>query len=654
MSRSIVLSNGELCVALDRFGEIRDVYYPHVGQEDHVRGHYVHRVGVWIDGAMSWLSEDTRWDITVECQEESLESIITARHEELKVELVFRDVVYNEKPVFLRRVTVTNGAETTREIKVYFAQQFEIYKAHGGDTAYYDPVSHTIIHYKGRRVFLMTASLDEAPFSDYATGLANIQGKEGSHRDAEDGALSKNPIEHGQVDSIIGLYSTYAPHQSRTIHYAMIAGRSIEEALELHQMFIQKGAEHLWHSTTDYWKAWLHTYPREFHGLTPEQIALFYTSLMYMRSHVDVEGGVIASVDSDMLEHGMDTYSYVWPRDAAYTALALDHVGDTNLAKHFFEFCNRVMGKDGYLMHKYLPDGSLGSSWHPWIRNGHIQLPIQEDETALVVIGLYEHYKYSRDVEFLETMYESLVERTADFMLRYRHPETKLPEPSYDLWEEKRGCTAFTASTVYGALIAAAEMSKVLGKLQHEEHYRTAAHEVQEAVLKYLWDNTTGMFVKMINYQEGVFEYDKTVDVSSVYGVFAYGVLPASDDRLVRAFETTARVLSHGIAVGGLARYDRDDYFRNETVSSGNPWITTTLWYAEFLIANAHSEQDLDRVREIFNWVVRYAQPSGVLSEQIHPQTGEQLSATPLTWSHAGYVSAVLKYLDRVKELKLA
>ena len=36
-------------------------------------------------------------------------------------------------------------------------------------------------------------------------------------------------------------------------------------------------------------------------------------------------------------------------------------------------------------MHKYRSDSSLGSSWHGWIVNGHPELPIQEDETALIL-----------------------------------------------------------------------------------------------------------------------------------------------------------------------------------------------------------------------------------------------------------------------------
>lgn len=651
MSRSIVLSNGELAVALDHHGLVRDMYYPHVGLEDHVRGHYIHRIGVWVDGEMSWFLDDAAWEIQVGCEEKALASVITARHPRLQVELSFKDIVYNEKPVFVRRVTITNHSDRTREIKLYFGQQFEIYKAHGGDTAYYDPTSHCVIHYKGRRVFLIGALLDDEPFADYATGISGLEGKEGTHRDAEDGKLSKNPIEHGQVDSIIGLYGSYAAEQSRTAYYWVAAAQSIVESIELHQYIIKKRPDHLVRTASNFWNAWVGAYEWQFMGLSEEHIALFYRSLMYVRAHVDVDGGVIASLDSDMLNHGLDTYAYVWPRDAAYAAMALDAAGSTNVAKRFFEFCAGVIEHNGYFMHKYLPDKALGSSWHPWIRDGVLQLPIQEDETALVIYALREHYAHSHDLEFLEAMYNPLVEKAADFMLRYRDRERHLPDSSYDLWEEKRGTSTFTASAVYGALIAAADLSKILGKGKHELRYRAAAHEVQDGIMKYLYDEKAGVFVKLYNRESGELAYDKTLDISSVYGVFAFEVLPPDDPRLGRAFEATVRALSRGISIGGIARYDGDRYFREESDATGDPWITTTLWYAEYLIANARADTDFDRVREIFSWVARHAQPSGVLSEQIHPKTGLQVSAAPLTWSHASYVSAILKYLNKLEEL---
>lgn len=651
--RSIVLSNGQLCIALDDRAAIRDIYYPHVGLEDHVRGHYLHRLGVWADGRLSWLSEDQGWRIDIACEEGALASAITAVHEELGIELTMKDIVYNEKPIFIRRISVKNRGGEGRVIKLYFAHQFEIYKSHGSDTAYFDPDAHAVIHYKGHRVFLMSGMLDGELFQDYACGRANFHGQEGTHRDAEDGELSKNPIEHGPADSVIGLYGTYATGQSRTAYYWIAAAQSIDEAKALREYVSWKSPEHLVKTATHFWHAWLSANSWHFHELSAEHIALFKRSLLYMRAHVDNDGGIIASTDSDMLQYGFDTYSYVWPRDAAYTALALDKAGDTNVAKRFFEFCRDTISKDGYFLHKFLPDKSLGSSWHPWIKDGVTQLPIQEDETALVLYAMCEHYRYSRDLEFLEEMYNPLVEKAANFLVRYRDEKTKLPLPSYDLWERKRGSSTFTASTVYGALIAAAELSEILGKDTHEERYRTAAEEVRQAILEYLWDEKSGTFVNMVEMQDGGLIYDRTIDMASVYGVFAFGILPPEDPKLARAFETSVRVLGEGIASGGLARFQNDDYFKIESPAPGNPWFITTLWYAEYLTARAKTEHDFDRVRDIFTWVAKHAKRSGVLSEQLDPNTGAPVSATPLTWAHGSYVIAVLTYLERHAALGL-
>ena len=196
--------------------------------------------------------------------------------------------------------------------------------------------------------------------------------------------------------------------------------------------------------------------------LGQEVIGLFQKSLLIMRAHVSGNGAIIASGDSNTLQKGKDTYCYVWPRDAAIAALALSEAGDTHVAKLFFSFCDRVISADGYFMHKYSPDESLGSSWHPWLRAGQFQLPIQEDGTALVLHTLWRYYEISKDLEFIETIYNSLIKLTADFLVLYRDERTGLPKPSYDLWEERFGITTFTASSVTGALRAAAKFASLL------------------------------------------------------------------------------------------------------------------------------------------------------------------------------------------------
>ena len=54
MPRDIPVGNGRLLVCFDANYSIRDVYFPHVGQENHLSGGFC-RLGVWTEGQFSWV-----------------------------------------------------------------------------------------------------------------------------------------------------------------------------------------------------------------------------------------------------------------------------------------------------------------------------------------------------------------------------------------------------------------------------------------------------------------------------------------------------------------------------------------------------------------------------------------------------------------------
>ncbi|OHA81494.1 MAG: hypothetical protein A2675_03420 [Candidatus Yonathbacteria bacterium RIFCSPHIGHO2_01_FULL_51_10] len=652
MPKSLTLGNGNIMACLDKNAEVRDFYYPYIGLENHIGGHNTHRVGLWTEGKLAWLHDPT-WNVTVNCENGALMGNTQCENKTLGLDLALYDVVYNEKNVLLRHAVIYNKSPNRRTVKMFFGHEFEIYESHSGDTAYYDPRNKTVIHYNGRRVFLANGVTSAgSSFSEYTTGIFHIEGKEGSYKDAEDGQLSKNPIEHGPTDSVLGFSFELEPEGQADVYYWLAAGKSIEEVHELNTYVLGKSPEHLMRTTRDFWRAWSTKQNFNFYGLDDNIVSLFKKSLFTVRVHADNHGSIIASGDSDVL-NGRDTYAYMWPRDASYAALAMDLVGDSNVALRFFQFCNTAITSDGYFMHKYRPDGSLGSSWHPWVaRDGVTEhFPIQEDEAALPLIALARYYDTTKDLEFIESVYNSLIKKAADFMVVYRDEATGLPKPTYDLWEEKYGVTTFTACTVYGALIAAARFAEILGKTKSQKLYTDTAHQVREGILKYLYDAESGLFLKMINFEHDAIVADKTIDMSSVYGVYAFGVLPHADPRVARAVKLTEERLSAHTFVGGIARYEGDRYYRKNEEGPGNPWFITTLWLAQYHIAIAEQEKDFEVVKKWLNWVVDYAAASGVLSEQLDPKTGEQLSAAPLVWSHAEYVITIISYLDKLEEL---
>lgn len=104
--------------------------------------------------------------------------------------------------------------------------------------------------------------------------------------------------------------------------------------------------------------------------------------------------------------------------------------------------------------------------------------------------------------------------------------------------------------------------------------------------------------------------------------------------------------------VGGLSRYENDQYYRVESNTTGNPWFVTTLWLAQYYIATAKTKNELDKALEIMRWTAQHSLPSGVLAEQVNPNTNEPISVSPLTWSHATFIAAVQEYLNKLLEIE--
>jgi glucoamylase len=651
MSRSLVLGNGNILVCEDDRGQLRDFYFHYVGLENQMYKNCIARVGVWVDGAFSWLTSP-EWVIAIDYKYETLAGVIVAVNHQMGIELQFGDCVYNEKNIFLRHVTVKNQQSSERTIKVFFSHQFNLSANKAGNTGFYDPVDNTIVHYKGRRIVIIGSQHDTHGFDDYTIGVFGIEGKEGTWLDAEDGLLSKNPIEHGPVDSTIGFYKKCDANSQFSFYYWLGIDKTLKDAKALNAYIKEKTPAHLEETTTNYWSAWVNKHAWEFDGLERRVTDLFKKSLLVMRTHVDNNGAIIASGDSDMLKFGKDTYSYVWPRDASFISMAFDKAGYYEVSHRFFVFANEVISEEGFFYHKYQPDKSLGSSWHPWILGGERSLPIQEDETALVIFALWQHYQLTGDLEFVEQVYNSLIKCGSNFILGFRDVKTKLPFPTYDLWEMKNGVSTFTCASVYGALTAAGNFARLLGKLKDAADYERGAAEVKKAIIEQLWNKEDGFFYKHIVSDGDTLLHDKTIDMSSFYGIFKFGILSPDDPKLTTCMDTINRVLVCKTGVGGIARFEHDAYYHASNDTPGNPWFVTSLWLAQYYIARAKSVSDLQKVHDWINWVVAHAMPSGILSEQIDPHSGEALSASPLIWSHAEFVTTVMEYVEKQKALK--
>ncbi|MBF6590913.1 MAG: glycoside hydrolase family 15 protein [Ktedonobacterales bacterium] len=490
----------------------------------------------------------------------------------------------------------------------------------------------------------------------WATGYKEFNGQQGTWRDAEDGVLEGNPIAQGSVDSCAGFHlGTIAPNASRYCYHWLAAAADFGGVRQLNAMVIHRGPESFIARTRKYWHLWLNAKPLDTCGLPAPLVDLYKRSLLLIRTQIDGDGAIIAATDGDVWTFARDSYAYMWPRDGALVANVLSHAGYGDITATFFDFCRRMITDDGYLLHKYTPAGALGSSWEPWVdKQGNAILPIQEDETALVVYALWQHYTLFHEVEFIRPLYRPLVIKAADFMVSYRDAETRLPRPSWDLWEERRGVHAYTVAAVYAGLVAAANFAEAFGEEDVAGRYRQAAEEIKAATRTYLWHNDAGRFVRTVYVEPGgAMTQDMTID-ASISGLYQFGMFDATSDEVHRTMAAVADRLTMRTEVGGVARYENDYYHQvSQDIANvpGNPWFICACWLAEYQIACARSLDELKQAQGWLEWVRARALPSGVLAEQVNPTTGAPLSVSPLTWSHAEYAGAIRWYIGRYRHL---
>jgi oligosaccharide amylase len=654
--RSLVIGNGNVLVGFDANYSVRDIFFPRVGDANHTMGN-VCRTGFFIDGKFAWVS-DPAWERHLGYAEDSLVSDVTLTHPGLGITVKFEDYVDLARNWFIRNLEIrsTSGFTTGH---VFFHYDWYIEGSDIGNTVLFEPRHRGIIAYKANRYFLAGGiSGPEFGIDTWANGKKG-NGLAGTWVDAEDGTLGRNPIEQGSVDCTIGfdIGPAAAGEPSSVIHWLCMGTRLSDVTTYGQELIVGRGPETYRGRTLTFWQVWSEQDHRHVdEELGPDVTQLYRRSLLTARTHADNRGAIVAATDFDITKFARDTYAYAWPRDGALVANALDRAGHQDVTRQFFTFCQQTLVEEGFFLHKYTPYGQPGSSWLPWVdSNGRRTLPIQEDETGLVLWALWQHYRLHRNLDFVVGLYSTLVVPAADWMASYIDTRNGLVMPSWDLWEERWGIHAFTVGAVWGGLDAARNFADLFGDVKAYVRYRDAADRLRKASDAHLYSADLGRFARRIAVEDdGTLTVDMILD-SALYGLWRFGMYPPDDKRIVETMTAIRDQLSNKAATGGVARYEDDYYFKVEADTKktpGNPWFMCTLWLAQWYIATAKDTHDLRAARDIINWVVAHQLPGGLLSEQLDPNTGAPLSVSPLTWSHAELIVTVDEFCRKSERVR--
>ena len=358
-------------------------------------------------------------------------------------------------------------------------------------------------------------------------------------------------------------------------------------------------------------------------------------------------GGMIASPEIDEEFTKCGRYAYCWPRDAVFMTKAMDILKMEKETEKFYKvFCKKTQSKNGMWEQRFYTDGSLAPSW------GY-----QIDETASVVYGVYEHYKYCKSERFLKDNLK-MCEKAIDFLKKYvkdwlgiegkdERDKDKVQEEiersinrqghkyhiSYDLWEMCEGIHLYSLASIYAAFDCILKIYKVLGKNTSEfENNRLKDEKIQKnereiekiqvEIKKYINENM---------YDEEKKSYvrnpeDKKMDISILGAVTPFNVFKPKENKIKNTVERIN--LSLRTYTGGYQRFEQDHYM------NGNPWPIANLWMTLYYLETGEKK----KAKETFDFVVKTAGKHYFLGEQVDNPTLKPNWVIGLGWSHAMFI----------------
>ena len=360
--------------------------------------------------------------------------------------------------------------------------------------------------------------------------------------------------------------------------------------------------------------------------------------LFPLLTNVDT-GAIIASpeIDENFTKCGM--YAYCWPRDAVFMTKAMDILKMNKETEKFYKvFCKKTQSKNGMWEQRFYTDGKLAPCW------GY-----QVDETASVVYGVYEHYKYTKSEKFLKENLP-MCEKAIDFLKRYVKDWLEKPEEtkehkyhvSYDLWEMCEGVHMYSLASIYSAFSSILKMYDILGKdvsefennrLKQEKVEKSKKEiermqlEIKKYINKYLYDEDKKSYVRNPE--------DKKMDISIIGAVTPFEVFKPKEKKIQNTVERIN--LSLRTYTGGYQRFENDNYM------NGNPWPISNLWMTLYYLETGEKK----KAKETFDFVIKTAGKHYFLGEQVDNETLKPNWVIGLGWSHAMFIIVLEKYMGK-------
>ncbi len=385
--------------------------------------------------------------------------------------------------------------------------------------------------------------------------------------------------------------------------------------------------------TVAYWREWVrHLYlPLEW------QDAVIRAAITLKLCSFEETGAIIAAMTTSVPEFADSgrnwDYRFCWLRDAFFVVRALNRLGAVDIMESYLRYLTNIVASadGGHLQPVY------GIALEAKLTEREVETLAGYRGMGPVRVGnqAYEHLQHDvyGDVILAATQafFDQRLLRPPDLAAFKRleavgNQAYKLHNaPDAGMWELRTRARVHTSSSLM-CWAACDRLAKIAGalELEHREAFwRARADKVHAVICKKGWNKKANSFTESF----GGDDIDASLLLMAEVNFLAPG-----DPRFSATVEAVERTLRQG---DHLLRYHApDDFGAPETAFN-----ICTLWYIEALDMMGRK----DEARRIFENILSCRTQLGLMSEDLHIESGELWGNYPQTYSLVGIINCAMR-----------
>jgi GH15 family glucan-1,4-alpha-glucosidase len=399
----------------------------------------------------------------------------------------------------------------------------------------------------------------------------------------------------------------------------------------------------LYHQTTEYWWRWAQRIT--YHGpfTYPVQRSALALKLMTYAP----TGAIVAAPSCSLPEavgQGRNwDYRYTWLRDASFTLYAFFQLGLVDEATGFFGWLTElgIGSTTGAIDNLYTIDGSRDTMeiTLPHLTGYRRSRPVRVGNAAarqlqLDVYGevLDSAYLWARFGGQIDARLWTELHAIVDLAIA----QWELPDAS--IWEVRGANQHFTYSKVmcWVAVDRGLRIAERFGLRHDAERWRSARRAMHRRVIAQGWNPTLGAFSQTLG--------GDTCD-AALLRMSQVRFLDDRDPRMRSTVDTIGRRLREGALVRRYLVEETDDGLGSDE----GAFLMCSFWLVDAL-AHMGEVEDAER---LFERLLCFSAPLGLLSEEADARTGELLGNYPQAFTHLALVGAAVN-IERARHRRLS